>query len=244
MHLRIWRVAEASPRERERDMVDIVGGETLASLWTSSHANAAKRTSFVFQGRDGGRRNFHVPPVQREDQPDREHVLAGRRWPSASSSTQKTPCSPSNAALTPDDVCKVLFTSGTTSNPKGCPAHPREHGLLGLLRQLGNLDDRKRPHAHDHARLPFELPARGLDPGSHRQGHADCCRKVQRLAVLEPGSRVPRDARAVCRKDAAAPSCCTHGARRARPFLADMLYFLPLSHVGRRPSEERFGVAP
>ena len=48
MHLRIWRVAEASPRERERDMVDIVGGETLASLWDKLARECGEKDFFVF----------------------------------------------------------------------------------------------------------------------------------------------------------------------------------------------------
>ena len=49
MYLRIWRVTGASSRERERDMVDIVGGETLASLWDKLARKCGEKDFFIFQ---------------------------------------------------------------------------------------------------------------------------------------------------------------------------------------------------
>ena len=39
-------------------MVDIVGGETLASLWDKLARECGEKDFFIFQGRDGGVETF------------------------------------------------------------------------------------------------------------------------------------------------------------------------------------------
>ena len=145
-------------------------------------------------------------------------------------------------ALTPDDVCEVLFTSGTTSNPKGVLL---THGNMVYSGYYGDWEtsmtasDRMlttMPACHSNFQLAALTPvltARATlivvekysasrfwsQVREYRATLAQCVAMMLRTLMLQPTDPDERD----------------HSLR-------DMLYFLPVSAREKEAFEERFGV--
>ena len=314
-------------------MVDIVGGETLASLWDKLARECGEKDFFVFQDRDGGVETFTyrqfnekinqtanmflregvafgervavqmhtcpeflmclfglakigavtVPMNEQYLQAECEYALdvceieravvepcyvelygdihAGGRLPKGISVARTT--NPMEArghrifselvdaestelaeqrALTPDDVCEILFTSGTTSNPKGVLL---THGNMVYSGYYGDWEtsmtasDRMlttMPACHSNFQLAALTPvltARATmivvekysasrfwsQVREYRATLAQCVAMMLRTLMLQPTDPAERD----------------HSLR-------DMLYFLPVSAREKKAFEERFGV--
>ena len=314
-------------------MVDIVGGETLASLWDKLARECGEKDFFIFQDRDGGVETFTyrqfnekinqtanmflregvafgervavqmhtcpeflmclfglakigavtVPMNEQYLQAECEYALdvceieravvepcyvelygdihAGGRLPKGISVARTT--DPMEArghcifaelidaedtvlaeqrALTPDDVCEVLFTSGTTSNPKGVLL---THGNMVYSGYYGDWEtsmtssDRMlttMPACHSNFQLAALTPvltARATlivvekysasrfwsQVREYRATLAQCVAMMLRTLMLQPTDPDERD----------------HSLR-------DMLYFLPVSAREKEAFEERFGV--
>ena len=222
-------------------MVDIVGGETLASLWDKLARECGEKDFFVFQGRDGGvetftYRQFNEKINQTANMFLREGVAFGELIDAEDTVLAE------QRALTPDDVCKVLFTSGTTSNPKGVLL---THGNMVYSGYYGNWEtsmtasDRMlttMPACHSNFQLAALTPvltARATlivvekysasrfwsQVREYRATLAQCVAMMLRTLMLQPTDPDERD----------------HSLR-------DMLYFLPVSAREKEAFEERFGV--
>ena len=222
-------------------MVDIVGGETLASLWDKLARECGEKDFFVFQGRDGGvetftYRQFNEKINQTANMFLREGVAFGELIDAEDTVLAE------QRALTPDDVCKVLFTSGTTSNPKGVLL---THGNMVYSGYYGNWEtsmtasDRMlttMPACHSNFQLAALTPvltARATlivvekysasrfwsQVREYRATLAQCVAMMLRTLMLQPTNPDERD----------------HSLR-------DMLYFLPVSAREKEAFEERFGV--
>lgn len=222
-------------------MVDIVGGETLASLWDKLARECGEKDFFVFQGRDGGvetftYRQFNEKINQTANMFLREGVAFGELIDAEDTVLAE------QRALTPDDVCEVLFTSGTTSNPKGVLL---THGNMVYSGYYGDWEtsmtasDRMlttMPACHSNFQLAALTPvltARATlivvekysasrfwsQVREYRATLAQCVAMMLRTLMLQPTDPDERD----------------HSLR-------DMLYFLPVSAREKEAFEERFGV--
>ena len=314
-------------------MVDIVGGETLASLWDKLARECGEKDFFIFQGRDGGVETFTyrqfnekinqtanmflregvafgervavqmhtcpeflmclfglakigavtVPMNEQYLQAECEYALdmceieravvepcyvelydricAGGRLPKGISvartldpqetcghrifselvDAQSTELA-EQRALTPGDVCEILFTSGTTSNPKGVLL---THGNMVYSGYYGNWEtsmtsgDRMlttMPACHSNFQLAALTPvltARATlivvekysasrfwsQVREYRATLAQCVAMMLRTLMLQPTD----------------PDERKHSLR-------DMLYFLPVSAREKEAFEERFDV--
>ncbi|WP_297156530.1 crotonobetaine/carnitine-CoA ligase [uncultured Ellagibacter sp.] len=314
-------------------MVDIVGGETLASLWDKLARKCGEKDFFIFQGRDGGVETFTyrqfnekinqtanmflregvafgervavqmhtcpeflmclfglakigavtVPMNEQYLQAECEYALdmceieravvepcyvelydqicadgrlpkgisvartldpqetCGHRIFSELVDAESTELA-EQRALTPDDVCEILFTSGTTSNPKGVLL---THGNMVYSGYYGDWEtsmtasDRMlttMPACHSNFQLAALTPvltARATmivvekysasrfwsQVREYRATLAQCVAMMLRTLMLQPTDPAERD----------------HSLR-------DMLYFLPVSAREKKAFEERFGV--
>lgn len=218
-----------------------MAGETLASLWDKLARECGEKDFFVFQGRDGGvetftYRQFNEKINQTANMFLREGVAFGELIDAEDTVLAE------QRALTPDDVCKVLFTSGTTSNPKGVLL---THGNMVYSGYYGNWEtsmtasDRMlttMPACHSNFQLAALTPvhtARATlivvekysasrfwsQVREYRATLAQCVAMMLRTLMLQPTDPDERD----------------HSLR-------DMLYFLPVSAREKEAFEERFGV--